>query len=481
MDVKRHENVRIMVVNEIKEIVKELLDEKIRISKGSDVKASILRSLIEKSEFLPLITPQEVRVGEERRFIDMGFSNTIAFEFKSDESEFNEGVEKAKREYLPKFPSVKYYVITNWDKWRIYEVKRQGNYVDLQLIMEGSKQKAIELLRQIISQIPEFKIIPLPENISKLFSLDVGEYVEKLKDIFIKVKENPDVKPLYETYSKIIKMLYSNASEDVIVDLFIKHTIMHMIALASLTSALEKVASPVDAVSGAALEVDIALPYLNWWRMIYDEYRQDIDDIINDITIRASMIDWKLGGTEDVFRVLYEVLVEPEMRKRLGEYYTPIWLVELILNEFDLKNKLVLDPFCGSGTFLVMAFHRKVNDYREDPDDAINELVGFDVNPLAVAIARAELILAYRRYKPNLKRLPLPHIYHVDTLGMLFGAPLEYPDPDVKKLMLNIRNYVELVLKMFNADKYSKMSVIEVIKALSTIEENITMAIKLAI
>ncbi len=48
--------------------------------------------------------------------------------------------------------------------------------------------------------------------------------------------------------------------------------------------------------------------------------------------------------SEDVFRTLYEFLVEPPVRRQLGKYYTPIWLVEMILSEFDLfglmeKNK----------------------------------------------------------------------------------------------------------------------------------------------
>lgn len=483
MDVKRHENVRVMVINEIKKIVEELLDQKIEISKGNDVRAIILKGLIERSEFLPLIAPQEVQVGEERRFIDMGFSNTIVFEFKSYESEFDEGVEKARKEYLPRIPSAKYYVITNWDRWRIYKVNRQGNSIDLQLIDESDKDRAINELKQIISQLPEFKVIPSPDAISKLFELNANELINKLKGVFNKIKDNNDVKPLYETYSKIIRTLYSNVSEDLVVDLFIKHTIMHMIALASLTAALKKQTNPVDAVSGAALDVDIALPYLNWWRLKYEDerYRQDIDYVINNIVTRAYMIDWELGGAEDIFRALYEVLVEPEMRRRLGEYYTPIWLVELILKEFDLKDKLILDPFCGSGTFLVMAFHKKVNEYREDPDKAINELVGFDINPLAVTIARAELILAYLRYRPNASKLPIPHIYHVDTLGMWFGAPLEHPDPDIKKLLTSINKYLEIILKINEIDRFLKMSVTDTIGALSMIEEHVTMAVKLAV
>jgi hypothetical protein len=42
-----------------------------------------------------------------------------------------------------------------------------------------------------------------------------------------------------------------------------------------------------------------------------------------------------------------------------------------------LKGKIVLDPFCGSGTFLVTAFYQKIEE-GEEPNNAIREVIGFD-------------------------------------------------------------------------------------------------------
>jgi len=44
-----------------------------------------------------------------------------------------------------------------------------------------------------------------------------------------------------------------------------------------------------------------------------------------------------------------------------------------MLNEFNLKGKIVLDPFCESSTFLTRAFHRKV-DAGEDVDNAFKNI-----------------------------------------------------------------------------------------------------------
>jgi hypothetical protein len=56
------------------------------------------------------------------------------------------------------------------------------------------------------------------------------------------------------------------------------------------------------------------------------------------------------------------------VRHDLGEYFTPDWLAELVLKEVEYDGDLekrVLDPACGSGTFLVLAI-KDVKNYAED-------------------------------------------------------------------------------------------------------------------
>ena len=58
--------------------------------------------------------------------------------------------------------------------------------------------------------------------------------------------------------------------------------------------------------------------------------------------------------------VLYESVITPEQRHDLGEYYTPDWLaakmVERVVPEPLITR--VLDPACGSGTFLFHCVRR---------------------------------------------------------------------------------------------------------------------------
>ena len=109
-------------------------------------------------------------------------------------------------------------------------------------------------------------------------------------------------------------------------------------------------------------------------------------------------------STRDLLKKLYQYLVPQEVRHRLGEYYTPDWLAELLLNEvgYDGNNfKRLLDPACGSGTFLVLAIQRAIKWGRENgrPDLEIAKSIkaniwGFDLNPLAVIAARTNYLFA---------------------------------------------------------------------------------------
>ncbi len=106
----------------------------------------------------------------------------------------------------------------------------------------------------------------------------------------------------------------------------------------------------------------------------------------------------------DLLKKLYHRLMPREIRHDLGEYYTPDWLAEHVLNELGYEgqtDKRLLDPACGSGTFLVLAIKRlKERCFREGMNEQetletiLNNIVGIDLNPLAAVAARTNYLLA---------------------------------------------------------------------------------------
>ena len=108
---------------------------------------------------------------------------------------------------------------------------------------------------------------------------------------------------------------------------------------------------------------------------------------------------------EDILKELYQELVSAEVRHTLGEYYTPDWLAEKIIQEFIDKKPLgsFIDPSCGSGTFLFSIIKKIIpilkNDGLSDQkilEHILNNIIGLDINPLAVIISRTNYLLALK-------------------------------------------------------------------------------------
>jgi len=105
----------------------------------------------------------------------------------------------------------------------------------------------------------------------------------------------------------------------------------------------------------------------------------------------------------DVLKSLYESLIDPAQRHDLGEYYTPDWLAAKIVARAldDPLNQRVLDPACGSGTFLFHAIRRKLAAAEAAGvaraaavAACVEQVRGLDVHPVAVIIARVTWLLA---------------------------------------------------------------------------------------
>lgn len=99
---------------------------------------------------------------------------------------------------------------------------------------------------------------------------------------------------------------------------------------------------------------------------------------------------------EDILKGVYQELIDLDTRHALGEYYTPDWLCERIVKEYEFKaTDKILDPSCGSGSFLRAAIHRiKELNPKISVEDINNNIYGIDIHPLSVQIAKTTLLLA---------------------------------------------------------------------------------------
>ena len=127
--------------------------------------------------------------------------------------------------------------------------------------------------------------------------------------------------------------------------------------------------------------------------------------LLKTVARRAAKFGWRQAPT-DIAAILYETVIPADERRTLGEYYTPAWLARSIVRELvdnPLKQS-VLDPACGSGTFIAEAITNFIE--AADKDTSLNpkerlyklqdSISGIDVHPVAVHLARAGWALAAR-------------------------------------------------------------------------------------
>ena len=125
--------------------------------------------------------------------------------------------------------------------------------------------------------------------------------------------------------------------------------------------------------------------------------------MLRTLARRVSRFDWR-NAPNDIAAIMYETVIPPDERRQLGEYYTPGWLARTIVRELvdDPLKQRVLDPACGSGTFVAEAVSHFIEAASKDaflhPEDVLERLrtavAGIDVHPVAVHLARSAWVLA---------------------------------------------------------------------------------------
>lgn len=163
-------------------------------------------------------------------------------------------------------------------------------------------------------------------------------------------------------------------------------------------------------IAGGKPDAPIASDPFDWIHSTHDDSVAALADIVST---RIDSLEFALSKSSsdrcrDLFQPLYEKLFPKSVRHALGEYYTPAWLAEHVLDELGYDgnpHKRLLDPACGSGIFLLAAIRRiRARHERQPPETKQSEtelrrlilsnVVGCDLNPLAVLAARTNVSFA---------------------------------------------------------------------------------------
>jgi hypothetical protein len=222
-----------------------------------------------------------------------------------------------------------------------------------------------------------------------------------LRATWERVKGDPAVALKRQLWAQLLKLVYGREVESDA--LFFQHTFLVIVAKAIALAVLGlRDDSPRRVLSGAAFEA----------AGIFGAAESDFFDWVvaepeGEALVRrilAHIRRFRLDQVEsDVLKILYESLIDREERHGLGEYYTPDWLAAKIVRhavERPIEQR-VLDPACGSGTFLFHAIRNFIKEAEEAgleeglrAGEATNHIAGMDIHPVAVIIARVTYLLA---------------------------------------------------------------------------------------
>ena len=137
------------------------------------------------------------------------------------------------------------------------------------------------------------------------------------------------------------------------------------------------------------------------------EQWRDSLGVIKDNVLYSICYDL-IASTEgdDYLGLLYQCLSMEGQKSEGGAYYTPSKIVEDSLRHcVNLKYETFLDPCCGTGKYLIYA--AKLLEIRPE------NIYGFDIDALAVKLARINLLRAFKDYEFS------PHVRCLDSLENL--------------------------------------------------------------
>lgn len=116
---------------------------------------------------------------------------------------------------------------------------------------------------------------------------------------------------------------------------------------------------------------------------------------------------------QDALGNIYDRLISPEQKKKFGQYYTDIPIVNL-MNALAIEKStdVVMDVSSGSGTFLVKGFDLKLKlnkvDNLNERERILSELYGIDIANYPCHIAQVSLA---SKLLPSLSKYTYPNIF----------------------------------------------------------------------
>ncbi|MBI5514782.1 MAG: N-6 DNA methylase [Deltaproteobacteria bacterium] len=377
----------------------------------ADVRALLLSAPLDLTEEVLL----ESQVGDQRR-IDVEVGATV-IEVKKDLRVGNvradaviqlQGyVESRQNKFNVRYVGI----LTDGAEWRCYHLKAKALVEASVHVVSHAKPEVDALLvwlEGVLATARDLK--PTPDEIRTRLGATSSSYAldrATLATLYETHQDRPSVRTKRRLWARLLETALGTQFEDSDA-LFVEHTLLvnsaEIIAHAVLGLAVENIV-PQSLLAGTRFDESgihgvVEADFFDWVVEVPEG-----DRFVRTLARRLCRFDWS-AVEHDVLKVLYESIIGAETRKKLGEYYTPDWLAEQVVTRAvpSPLTERVLDPACGSGTFLFHAVRRYLREAEaqgtslsEMLDGVTNHVFGMDLHPVAVTLARVTYLLAIGR------------------------------------------------------------------------------------
>lgn len=303
------------------------------------------------------------------------------------------------------------------------------------------------ILREYLSEIfntDATDITPSTDMLTKYLGIDselLSHATGLLKEAYEQNHDNPTVAVKRKLWQELLQVaLGQDSTEDPVINdwLYIRHTYLTSLLSIIIQKTFgidveqEAVNDPKSLLNGDTLRYHTQLKGVIESDLFQWPTEINATRYIEVIAQKVAQFDWTQTSRE-MAATLYQNTITPEERKKMGEYYTPHWLAQSIVTELinNPADTVSLDPSCGSGTFIECLVKNLIQAQAGRPPQETleklqNNIIGIDLHPVAVQLAKATWVLASQNVITDAKQECstnteiIPPIYLGDALQLRY-------------------------------------------------------------
>lgn len=315
-------------------------------------------------------------------------------------------------------------ILTDGAEWRLYHLVDEALEEVSRFELLTTNPDAEGLLVWLEGALATVQAIaPTPREIERRLGARSSAHAlasADLTSLYEKHRDDPTVQLKRRLWARLLRTAFGTgfADDD---QLFIDHTLLVISSeiIAHAVVGIDPVLlAPASVLGGqrfaqAGISGVIEEDFFDWVVEVPGG-----EELVRGLARRLTRFAWQ-DVEHDVMKVLYESIISAQTRHDLGEYYTPDWLAEVMVTETvdaPLAQR-VLDPACGSGTFLFHAVRHYLRaaaaagmSDAEAIAGATGRIYGIDVHPVAITLARLTYLLAIGRDRLQAPGRPDIHV-----------------------------------------------------------------------